>query len=1121
MSILHELGLAFPPQIQERGDQYFGQHRVQIVENRLGYIRAIVRGTGRYRVEITWNNGDVLNPEYRCGCPYFHEHGGCKHIWAVLKQAEHERMLPLLDRVDKPSKTNGNGLGPDAPTVARRDDTQNDPGEVANDDEEYNDEQAVESHIERVRRIASSSSQPEIEEGALARTRPRWQRTLDTVRDQMQGAEGVAAAPWPAHRRIVYVVDVAATLDQSMLAIELMCEDVLVVGKPERLRSLRLSRVSLPKLPDADDAAIVQMLLGASRGGVVEDYLDVDHRFLLAEATAESLLRRMIVTGRCRLRHHESSSLLPNLQWDESPPWKFVLRLQPDEREPIFWLRGDFRRDDEIIDASESAIVLRGGLMIRGDTVSKLDDGGAFDLIALLRSETNTFVPEAQIPALLGELFSLPRLPQLDLPAGYELTEARVTPRPKLTIARPGAGPANRLIAELNFDYAGAKVPWRPLRPAMYDAASARLLWRDRDLELASGEMLTTLGLRPSESHLNDDTWRLPANKLGRIVSALVSHGWLVEAEGKLYRRGGKFNVRVASGIDWLELSGGIDFDGESATLPQLLAAAKSGEKLIQLGDGTFGVLPEDWLQQYGLLASMGEVDGEQIKFSKKQVGLLDALLATVPEATWDESFAKLRKQLDEFSGIAAAEAPAEFIGELRHYQKDGLGWITFLRELGFGGCLADDMGLGKTIQVLAMLQQRKVDGTNKPSLVVVPRSLIFNWVAEAEKFTPNLRVLDHSGAQRSIPKDGFKSFDLVLSTYGTVRRDAAEMKDIPFDYIVLDEAQAIKNSQSESAKAVRILNGSHRLALSGTPVQNHLGELWSLFEFLNPGLLGTTSAFKAISTGGSIEGSGREVLSKALRPFILRRTKAQVAPELPDKLEQTLHCELDKEQRQLYNELREHYRVNLLQQVDQQGIGKSKMLILEALLRLRQAACHPGLIDKSRVNESSAKLDALIPQVEEVIDEGHKVLVFSQFTSFLSIVRKKLDARGVIYEYLDGKTTDRQARVRRFQNDPDCKLFLISLKAGGLGLNLTQAEYVFLLDPWWNPSVEQQAIDRTHRIGQTRQVFAYRLIAKDTVEEKVLELQKAKRALADAIITADNSLISSMGREELEMLLS
>ncbi|HRK29688.1 MAG TPA: DEAD/DEAH box helicase, partial [Tepidisphaeraceae bacterium] len=413
------------------------------------------------------------------------------------------------------------------------------------------------------------------------------------------------------------------------------------------------------------------------------------------------------------------------------------------------------------------------------------------------------------------------------------------------------------------------------------------------------------------------------------------------------------------------------------------------------------------------------------------------------------------------------------------------------------------------------------LDGAGKPTLVVVPRSLIFNWKAEAEKFTPGLRVLDHSGAQRSIPKNGFKDYDIVLSTYGTVRRDAVEMKDIPFDYVVLDEAQAIKNSQSESAKAVRILTADHRLALSGTPVQNHLGELWSLFEFLNPGLLGTSSAFKTISAGGTVDGSGREALAKALRPFILRRTKAQVAPELPDKLEQTLYCELDREQRKLYNELREHYRANLLQQVDQLGIGKTKMQILEALLRLRQAACHPGLIDQKRVGESSAKLDALVPQIEEVIDEGHKVLVFSQFTSFLSIVRKKLDARGVTYEYLDGKTNDRQARVRRFQNDPDCKLFLISLKAGGLGLNLTQAEYVFLLDPWWNPAVEQQAIDRTHRIGQTRQVFAYRLIAKDTVEEKVLELQKAKRALADAIITADNSLITSMGREELEMLLS
>jgi SNF2 family DNA or RNA helicase len=285
---------------------------------------------------------------------------------------------------------------------------------------------------------------------------------------------------------------------------------------------------------------------------------------------------------------------------------------------------------------------------------------------------------------------------------------------------------------------------------------------------------------------------------------------------------------------------------------------------------------------------------------------------------------------------------------------------------------------------------------------------------------------------------------------------------------------------------------------------------------------MGTAAVFRDVTaaTAGQ-DREARGVLSRALRPFILRRTKEQVAPELPAKLEQTIYVELEPRERKRYDELRDHYRTNLLERIAREGINKAKIQVLEALLRLRQAACHPGLIDKSRDKEPSAKLDALLEQIEQVVDEDHKVLVFSQFTSLLAIVREKLDATNTVYEYLDGRTKDRQAKVERFQNDEGCKLFLISLKAGGLGLNLTAADYVFLLDPWWNPAVEAQAIDRAHRIGQARPVFAYRLIARDTVEEKVLELQARKRALADAIITADNSLIRDLGRDELELLLS
>jgi len=317
----------------------------------------------------------------------------------------------------------------------------------------------------------------------------------------------------------------------------------------------------------------------------------------------------------------------------------------------------------------------------------------------------------------------------------------------------------------------------------------------------------------------------------------------------------------------------------------------------------------------------------------------------------------------------------------------------------------------------------------------------------------------------------------------------------------------------------VRLLRADHRLAMSGTPVENHLGELWSLFEFLNPGMLGSASIM--VNAARSSDEETRAFLGKALRPFILRRTKSQVATELPEKTEQTLYCDLQSDDRKLYDELRDYYRSRLLKRDPSGAAGQFKLQVLEALLRLRQVACHPGLVDKRRIEKGSAKLDTLLAQLDQVLEENHKVLVFSQFTSFLAIVRARLDEAEISYAYLDGRTRDREARVEQFQNDPNTKLFLISLKAGGVGLNLHAAEYVYLLDPWWNPAVEAQAIDRAHRIGQTRQVFAYRLIARDTVEEKVLELQKAKRDLADAIISADNSVIRNLTREDLELLLS
>ena len=431
-------------------------------------------------------------------------------------------------------------------------------------------------------------------------------------------------------------------------------------------------------------------------------------------------------------------------------------------------------------------------------------------------------------------------------------------------------------------------------------------------------------------------------------------------------------------------------------------------------------------------------------------------------------------------------------------------------------------MGLGKTVQVLAFLLGRKNSGAagGKPSLLVVPRSLVFNWVAELERFTPQLTCHVSHGTSRAETFEKIREKDLVITTYGTLVRDALKLKEIPFDVLLLDEAQAIKNRGTQAAEACRSLTAGLHLALSGTPVENHLGELWSIFEFLNPGLLGKLPRISEYAGRQKLPPEALAEVAQALRPLILRRKKSDVLKDLPPKTEQTLTCELGLEERKRYNELRRYYQASLKKKIAEVGIEKSKIFVLEALLRLRQAACHPGLVDKKAKKLKSAKIELLLENLEQVLEEGHKALVFSQFTSLLDLVRQEIEARGWRYQYLDGATRDREARVQSFQTDPELRIFLISLKAGGVGLNLTAASYVFLLDPWWNPAVEAQAIDRTHRIGQEQPVFAYRIIAEDTVEEKILKLQDDKRALADAIVGEDQRVLKQLTAADLENLL-
>ena len=1145
MPSLEEFAYDFDRTVQARGREYFRRKAAKIVAADAVHIEGVVAGGNRYKVKVSWD--EAGEPTYECSCPYFRDRGEpCKHLWATLLQADKDGMLsPAAEGDAEPFE----GAGGE---------------DEADDDFEYT--MPAPSHT--VQRLASGGGTEETETRGYGTRRYRgepppepkpadagpdsWKRQLGKLRDDLRAAAYEPPPAWPENRRILYVVDVPATVEGTGLTIELAQEQLKRDGRADKPRPARIGREQCAALPDPDDRQIVQMLLGARRGdwgGYYGGYAEGDapRKFVLPESAYLSTFKQMCATGRARLRRGSSDTLEP-LAWDDGEPWEFWVEIRTSPGGRYYVVGGSLRRGEERVDIAEPQMLLRGsgspgGLVFHRGNVALLNHFEAFPLVLSLRDGMKLSVPLDQHQELMKVLYALPRLPKLDIPEALRLSESRPLPRPRLTVRRPtrDAKYDDRLVAELAFEYEGKVVKASQEAHALVDKDAGRVVYRDATVERQMLGRLLTLGFRESFDtpySPSARTLRLPPAKLGKAVAELAGEGWHVEAEGKLYRQPGEFKISVASGIDWFELHGHVDFGGLRASLPKLLEAVRRGERTVTLDDGSVGMLPQEWLKKYLPLAALGEQNEDHLRFTTRQVGFLDALLSSMPEATFDATFSRARDELMRFEGIKPLDPPAGFVGELRHYQRDGLGWMEFLRKFGFGGCLADDMGLGKTVQVLALLEQRRQmhdpssngngqangDGKARPSLVVVPRSLVFNWKQEAAKFTPALRVLDHTSAQREKDPKVFEKFDVVLTTYGTLRRDAAYFKDVDFDYLVLDEAQAIKNASSESAKATRLLRGHHRLALSGTPVQNHLGELWSLFEFLNPGMMGAAAAFREAGAGvgsGEADPEARSLLARSLRPFILRRTKEQVATELPDKTEQTLFCEMEAEQRKLYDELRDHYRASLLERIAKEGINKAKIQILEALLRLRQAACHPGLIDKNRSKEGSAKLDTLLGHIAEVLEEGHKVLVFSQFTSLLAIVRERLDEQKTVYEYLDGKTRDRQERVERFQNDPDCKLFLISLKAGGLGLNLTAAEYVFLLDPWWNPAVEAQAIDRAHRIGQTRHVFAYRLIAKDTVEEKVLQLQQSKKDLAEAIISADNNLVRTLGKEDLELLLS
>ena len=584
--------------------------------------------------------------------------------------------------------------------------------------------------------------------------------------------------------------------------------------------------------------------------------------------------------------------------------------------------------------------------------------------------------------------------------------------------------------------------------------------------------------------------------------------------------------IFISSNTDWFDAKVDILFGDQKVTVAEVKRALANKQQFVQLNDGTLGILPDEWLKKYSLLFRVGEGNTNNLKLSRFHLSVVDELYADRDEEELVVNLEEKYENLRQFNAIKEIEPPSSLQAVLRPYQVAGFQWLNYLTEIKWGGILADDMGLGKTVQALSFMEHYRKENGGLKALVVCPTTLIYNWENEIRKFTPELTYRIHHGPTRTRSKEEMVDHNVTITTYGTLRSDIKLLLSVNFDYVVLDESQAIKNPSSKVTKAASLLNAKHRLCMSGTPLQNNTFDVFAQMNFLNPGMLGTMEFFRqefAIPIDKLGEQDRKEHLRKILYPFILRRTKEQVAKDLPEKQEMILWCEMEDEQRRIYDAYRNEYRDKILGTIQEQGIQRSQLTILQGLMKLRQICDSPAILNEEEKFENhSIKLEELAREITENIS-NHKALVFSQFLGMLALIRAKLEELGVKYEYFDGSTSapDREKAIQSFQNDDTVRVFLISLKAGGVGLNLTAADYVYIVDPWWNPAVEQQAIDRTHRIGQTKNIFAYRMICHDTIEDKILQLQEKKRSLAKELIADDASFVKSLSREDVEYLFS
>lgn len=740
-------------------------------------------------------------------------------------------------------------------------------------------------------------------------------------------------------------------------------------------------------------------------------------------------------------------------------------------------------------------------------------------------------VPSAEVGSFIEDLF--PILQEANVPVDIDerlLEKKHVEPEPRIYLSEH----ARELQIEFRIAYGDHEVKGEsdqnplliPAAVVSSDNESTTLIWSvDRD-EVSEQSWLEYLKRSNLTSNGHPFMFTPVTDSLEWVIDylpGLSESGFKIFGEGELKRfaRPKKMtssSFRISSGEQWFEIEGKMFFGDISLNINDIRKILIRDKPYIQLQDHTTGELPANWLSHLKRLLHLVDPDKDTIRVPKIAANIIDELGRAADICESDPDFQEYANRLRSFEQIEETAPPEKLKGELRPYQQAGLSWMLFLNRYGLGGILADDMGLGKTIQVLALLQKVAESENKKPKcLIIAPRSVLHNWEMEVQKFVPGFDVYIYHGTDRLNDTNNWPDADLFITTYSTMRNDIDQLKNINFDYAILDESHTVRNPASKTFKALKLINAKNRLCMSGTPVQNTTMDLWTQFQFLNPGLLGSQKQFreqwvKPVEKDGNK--TAEDMLHSMVSPFILRRTKQQVATDLPPLTSTLVDCPMESGQQVVYEKYRQTYYQLINKSLDAKGIRESRFAVLEGLTRLRQICCSPRLIDGEKAG--SAKIKRFIELAEELISEGHRALVFSQFVGFLKLIEDEVKVRGWKYEYLDGKTRDRQKRVDRFQKDSSKDLFLISLKAGGEGLNLTAADYVFIMDPWWNPAAERQAMDRTHRIGQKNNVFVYRFVSPGTVEEKILRLQERKKDIAEKLVVAEAGIFKELNRDDL-----